>query len=269
MLVWAETAPTLNPTQERIMSATVKASLVVYDIPENSGVENPSRRFRRIGVRVNLSVWVIPNHLIPYALLNTMAENKVTWHAVEFSTAESEKLIRIARQSLERDVRDAVARTQRSIAAAHQAFEQPEEGQEVSFDAFQDRIGRAVKRAQELLGDLEEAAKVFEIDPCSLPVSWAMGQFQVLQSAAHQRAQVYVGAAQKARAIGGDGVALANAAMADDVPAGVVADFLREQGDDETADSLQGAFAETEALVEAATPGTDGPTDDWDALPWE
>src|SRR5262249_2769872 len=96
----------------------LQACLLIYDIPENSAVANPSPRLRRMAVRVNLSCWVIREGDIPYALLNTMAEGGATWHVVQFDATEAGKLIGMATEALKRDLREALRRAGRSAERA-------------------------------------------------------------------------------------------------------------------------------------------------------
>ena len=245
------------------MSDPIQASLLIYDIPEKAPIANPSGRLRRIAIRANLSCWIVPNHLIPYSLLNYMAENGATWHTVQFDVSEAQKLLRMANEAIKRDMEAAVARTAKSIAAAELAYEQPaDDAPPPTVSDFEERTQRAIKRAKQVLGDLEEAAKVFGIDPAATPVRWAYAQAEVLRSAAHDRARRYAGAGVKAAEVGGfDGQAVANAVAADAIPAGVVADFIQDHGADDEANALRAAFA-----------GPDAKLDDWgdeEMLSWE
>lgn len=230
------------------MSNAIRASLLIYDIPEKSNLANPSPFLRRIAFRANLSCWVIPTHMIPYNRMNTLAEGGATWHVVQFDTTEAEKLTKMAHEAIARDMRLALARARRSMQTAANAYENPEDGETPTIANFEERVERAVRRAEAVLEDLKHAAGVFDIDPTTTPVQWAVQQASLIRSAAHERAKAYAEAAVQVRAIGSsDATAVANAADADSIPVGALADVIDENGGD--ASELRKAFADELAAV--------------------
>lgn len=226
------------------MSNAIRASLLIYDIPQRSNLANPSPFLRRMAVRANLSCWIIPTHLIPYSYLNELADGGATWHVVQFDTNESEKLLKMARESIAREMRAALNRARKAAQDAAVAYENPEEGETPTIANFEERVHRAVRRAEEVLRDLETAAGVFSIERSATPVAWAFEQATMIQTAAHERAKRYAEAAVTLRRIdpiNGDG--LANAAEADELPAGILADALDEAGASTEAAELRESFA--------------------------
>lgn len=249
----------------------VTASQLFYWIPEASKFPNPSGVLRRIAVRLDGSVWAIPTHLVPWSLCNEMTEAGVTWYVLRFDESEAQNLAKIAHDHLAKEIRAVEARARKSLASAQADYEKPPEGKEpMTVAGFEKRVEKAVQRAKELLGDLESAAKVFEIDPDTLPVQWAAAQADLIGQAARAKARIYAGAGVKAAEVNPlDGPAIANAVKADAIPVNVVADFLLENGAEDAADSLVAAFAPEPVAVPADDDGGDYTWGDEEKLPWE
>lgn len=216
---------------------SLQACLLIYDIPERSKVGNPSNRLRSMAVRVNLSCWVIREGDIPYVLLNDMAAGGATWHVVRFDAGESEKLVGMAREALIRDIREALRRANRSAAVAAQPIEAGENTANTRA-AFVERVRPLVRRMNRLLADARKAAERFGIDPASVSVDDAAAAVRALQSGMYARARAYADAAALVRQLGDE--AMANAAAADLVPAGILADDIDDRGGD--ASALREAF---------------------------
>jgi hypothetical protein len=217
---------------------SLQACLLIYDIPERSEVANPSPRLRRMAVRVNLSCWVIREGDIPYHLLNEMAQGGATWHVVRFDAGESEKLIGMAREALIRDIRAAMKRANSSADGATRKLEAGENTTETRAQ-FIERVKPIVRRVNKLLADTRKVAERFGIDPAALSLADAATALQAIQSGMYARAQAYAEAAEQVRKLGD--AAMANAAAADLVPAGIMADDIDERGGN--AGALRDAFS--------------------------
>jgi len=215
----------------------LQACLLIYDIPERSTVANPSGRLRSVAVRVNLSCWVIREGDIPYALLNEMAAGGATWHVVRFDASEGQKLIEMAREALIRDIRDAMKRANKSANAAGRKAEADD-----STDArrrYARQVRPLVRKMNRLLTDVRKAAERFGISPYSISLNDSVNSLSALQAGMIARAKAYGEAVEQIRLLGDE--AMANAAAADLVPAGIIADDIDERGGD--ASALREAFA--------------------------
>jgi hypothetical protein len=253
-------------TKETTMSEPLVLCYLSYDVPTTLNLD-PCPRLRRIAAHTQLSCWVIPEKLIPHSYLNELRERGVTWDLVKFDATEAEKLITIAARGIAKDLDKTVKDCHRAINQAEAEYHNADlrrgkqKGSPLSVDEYEDRAAKAVDRALEVVGDLEEAARIFNIDPATLPVTWAAEQARVLRSAAHDRARRFAEAGKKAAEVNPiDGPAIANAVRADDIPVNVLGDFLTENGAEEEAESLVAAFA------------PDARLDDWgpeETLSWE
>jgi len=214
-------------------NSNLQACLLIYDIPERSTVRNPSNRLRWRAVRVNLSCWVIREGDIPYSLLNEMAAGGATWHVVRFDASEGVKLVRMAVEALKRDIRDAMRRANRSADAAGRRLDQTTDNPTEAKRRYAERARPIIRRLNRLLADVQKAAERFGIDQTAISLADAHTSVRALQAGMLVRAKAYAEAVEAVRALGDE--AMANAAAADLVPAGILADDIDERGGDASA----------------------------------
>ncbi len=215
----------------------MKTDLLIYDVPTKSQIPNPSPRLRRVAIRINLSCWVLPTDRVPWNYLNELREEGVRWHLVPQSEEGSEKLTEMALDSLRQEIRSAVKRTEKSLDLSGEKFvsvkEDPDcDGSDLerAKDKHDKHIKTTMKRINNLLKDIESAAKVFAIDPASLPLVEAKAKADALQMSAHRRAELFADMVQQVK-----GTEMELAAREDEIPAGVLADWLEERGHDVSA----------------------------------
>jgi hypothetical protein len=201
--------------------------MLLYDIPTNAPVPNPSGRLRRIAVRVNLSCWVVPESRVPYHLLHDMAQGGASWHVVRFDTGEAGNLARMALDALRKEADAAVRRALRSEGRAADRAAEPE----ADPDAYLNLVRRAVRRAEGLLADL--AAGAASLGLGGLDTGNGLASLANLRSAAEARALLYAGMREEAEKAGD--ARAAELAARDEVPGVVLADMLEERGVDVTA----------------------------------
>jgi hypothetical protein len=255
------------------MSSTVYYS-IGYDIPERSGIPNPSGFFRRLGFRRTLSDWVIPADKMPWHYLNEFkarleafkprigsrdATGKCRWLKAESDTAEMREF---ARHCVREEIGRLVALAARNLSQARAAYEEPREGREISPGEFEERVQRNLQtRIEELEATLEGAA-MFDVSPQDTPADWARAEIEKIEHQSKEQARRYVAATRALQDTPtADAQAVAPAAQADAAPPEVMADVLRDAGNDAEADALMAAFAR---------PAADGyETDEWDRLTWE
>lgn len=218
-----------------VTTRNVTASLLIYDIPEDSKMPNPSPDLRRLAVRVNLSCWVIPNHLIPHSLLNEIDDNGGVWHVVKFDASEADTLLQMASRSLRADVQKAVKSCEESVrSAAVKSDEVAEEDAVKGLTKYLRSTGQAIRRTEKLLSDYRAAAEGFGVEVVSLGIGGALTSIQGIQTGVKRQAAVYKRLAEEAREIGSDGDALANALEAGEGNVGATMDYIQENGGDVT-----------------------------------
>lgn len=242
---------------DEAVAANLKARLLIYDIPEGAELDgrpvlNPSGFLRRIGVRVNLSCWVIPEGDIPYNLLNNLRQAGATWHVVRFAPEEGRKLIEMAVESLRREVSEAIRRSEAARAGAEDQLAQERDMTDPSEVAkaesrFLRRAEGIQDRYETLTAELTAGATKFGINPRTLNLNAANAAVQAIKAGMEIRAEAFAAAAKAAKANGTQtGAILGQMAQQDAVPAYVLADHLRDNGQDAEADKVQAAFADGE-----------------------
>lgn len=178
----------------------LQACLLIYDIPERSSVPNPSARLRSVAVRVNLSCWVIREGDIPYALLNEMALGGATWHVVRFDASEGVKLVGMAVEAIERDIRDAMRRANKSADTAGNKLDQPSDNPSEAKRLYATRRRPIIRRLNRLLVDVQQAAERFGIDSAAISLADAHAGVSALQAGMLARAKAYAGGRASSRA---------------------------------------------------------------------
>lgn len=217
----------------------MNASLLVYDIPDASGVANPSGRLRRLGVRVNLSAWVIPTSDIPYAFLHRLAARGVTWHAVKFDASEGDKLIELATSAIKLELQRGIASARRSAADAAAELETADEPAAAEL-RFNRQTRAIVARVNKLIKDMRECAGRFGVDIGERALTAETAVVRI-KAGMHERARIYAEAAGLIRkATGNPNDPMAAAIDADRAPHYAAADYLADHGGDSS--PLQEAF---------------------------
>lgn len=206
----AETAETRN----------LNACMLIYDIPDTADVPNPSRVLRRLGVRVNLSCWVIPESDVPYTTLHALTEGGATWHTVRFDASEARKLVDMAVAALRRELADAVARAEASRDGADAQLAASSDDPDRAEAYYLRRAASIAERCRELQDDLAAVAGRFGIDPEQFGAAAAETAVAAISAGMHARAAEYAAAVKAAKAAGMGDV--------DGVPAAVMQDVLRD-----------------------------------------
>lgn len=236
------------PTQE----ANVTSVMLVYDIPSDSKMGNPSWFFRRRGFRVNLSCWVMPEAAIPYHYIHTMREeHKADVSILKFDAGEAANIVKKAIVEVNKEL---AIQAERSKAALERAemklYADPEleanvSAREDAEEAYKTAAKIALKRLETLMVDVKSAVRAFGIDPNRINLRDTVNFYSTLQMGYASKIAAYVKATAELRAKATlDSLGMAGAAVAGIAPTGVMADLLRDLDDNAAADALTEAFAE-------------------------
>lgn len=224
----------------------MRACLLIYDIPERAEINNPSGALRRVGIRANLSCWIIPEDAIPYGLLNTLTEAGASWHTVPFAPEAGKALITIAIQSMKKELQDSINRARRSQAQAATQYEESGES-EKAREYYVRRAEGITARVNELIEDFRQAAARFGIRGDALNLDEAASTVNLIGVAMHERASNFARAAEIARTQGSStsqAILAGIEATGDNSPVvmGALADSLQDDGCDTEAEALRNAF---------------------------
>ena len=142
----------------------MKYCMLCYDIPMGSKFPNPSGDLRRFGFRKQYSTWIIPEHKVPWTLLDTWPAY-VTRDVVRFDEGEEAKIRAMAFDAFNREataIRDGMIA---SIAKAEAKIAELE-AQSASPDTVakqREKVKGVLYTARVYLKKAQEAAVAFDL----------------------------------------------------------------------------------------------------------
>lgn len=228
--------------------ANLELYAVDYDINmrrfNGSNLEHPSTFFHRIGVRSTESCWIIPKGKIPYTYLNELTKIGATWRVKKYDSSEAVSLMNDAILSLESQVKEAVARAEKSLADAATKMESTpaDEDPVKAREAYIKYVKLVKERHEKKIQNLKTSASVLNIDIRYMGLDKAATYMTMMAVSMENRARVYADAAIAARAVGtAEGNAIAEAVEANTMDPGALADYLDEQ-EDGSGEAVRSAF---------------------------
>lgn len=209
----------------------MSAHLLVYDIPQNRDVPNPSARLRPIAFRINLSCWVIMRADMPWDLLNHWTENRVKWRIVKFDESESENLAKLAIDSIKVEIRGTLDRANRTLSRETRKLQEGDEELRERLSEHRKATLRTVKKLRRTLRELQSAASRFGVTDRELGLGDAIEQVGVIGYTMRERAREYVNSLNALAALNGpqDGL-LQTLRNGGQVPEGLIGDYLEDAG---------------------------------------
>lgn len=227
-----------------------------YDIPKSCKCPNPSSALRRrLAMRIGGSVWVVREDRIPHNLINLLASYEsagLTFDLVAFDSADNARTLAMIRRSLLKEIEKAITSCRKSI---EKLTTKTEESEAINRgDDYAAKCRGIIKRTEKKLADYIQAATMLEID---VNAGGSLGRLASIRAEAVARAAIYAGLTEQVQ-----GTPLEAAATADDVPAGVLADYIEETTGDDMS-SVHEAFSSGTCTVLPATPSMTREAWDW------
>ena len=210
----------------------MQACLLIYDVPTGAIPMNqhPCVRLRSIAIRLQLSGWVILEGNIPYNYLTYLTEKGCTWDVIKFDQGENKKLIQKAIQSTKNEIRATIKSARDSFQSSCQALNAEDMVPEDKAKRFDRQTKATIKRLKATLADLRKAASTFGIDDNDLNIVEAYQQVNTVQAAVSAKAAEYTKAINQLAKLPGNHSGMLSAARSDQVPAGILADYLDDSG---------------------------------------
>jgi hypothetical protein len=143
--------------------ASVRAHLFYYDIPTHSKYPNPSSALWRLGVRVNLSVWMVPDINVPRLPLKEMQAAGAKVELVRFDERDGETILRLAKEALTREVMGLRDGLRLSIQLTEQKYEGVATQDEDGIKKAHGHGYRYVRQSKQFLDASKEAALAFDL----------------------------------------------------------------------------------------------------------
>jgi len=145
-------------------AAARRAHLLVYDIPKGA-IPSPAAMLWRLGARINLSCWVIPDSRVSMLPLKEWAAKGVIVELVRFDERDGDTIIRLAREALQREAlrwRDTLEEGTLVVRAACAKVTIGEDGVKQWHKAGGLASGH-VRRARQFLSNATECALAFDL----------------------------------------------------------------------------------------------------------
>lgn len=142
-----------------------QAVMLSYDIP--SGVKwglDHRKVLRKIGLRINLSDWILPAERIPTKLIEQMENRGANVHVLRFDETDAPKVKRLAIERLQQQIKDLRDRLGESLDEAASKLKQAEKEQSADLSEKAVLYARAaLKRTERYIAEATEAATAFDI----------------------------------------------------------------------------------------------------------
>lgn len=217
----------------------MEVQMLIYDIPDTAGFPNPSSRLRPIAIRVNLSCWIVPTHLIPWGLLHRMERAGCKWRTVKFDREEGDKLVGMAVDSIKGELNAAIARARKSARYAEMKYRRSKKAPEIAQGEYIKARNLIQKRIRKLVKELRQVTTNFGIRE-TLPFASTLDAVNAIHAEMAARARTYVEATSRIRYALGQNDPVALAAARDAIPAEIMADYLADHNLND--DDLRTAF---------------------------
>lgn len=206
--------------------------LLIYDIPEDSEIGNPSGIFRRFAIRLNKSCWLMNENDIPYSLLHQWTQNEIVWHVIRQDTRRNQQLINIGLTEMKKEIKAFIRNARTSMDRLHQELEDTGESLTEAIVTHRRKVNGVIRRLRETLTELRSAAYRFGITGEQLSMRESLERANALQTTARAKARVYFESVLKLQEKLGHRNDCVKAAKADKVPGWMLADMLEDQEED-------------------------------------
>ena len=140
---------------------SMRASLLMYDIPSRSGLGNPSAMLWRFGARVNLSCWVVPERNVPLIPVKMWREKGARVEFVRFDERDWPTILRLAQEALVREITDMREGLEQGEADVRRRIEAVESGNAEQLKKASSYAYNQVRRAKTLAVSARECALAF------------------------------------------------------------------------------------------------------------
>lgn len=218
---------------------------IEYDIPASTGF-SPCSRLYPIAIRSSLSCWLVRTGDMPWTLIDEMQERGALVTHTPCDKSATESLLKQAVAFMQKTVQqyvDGARETLESASAALDASEERDVDQETAVRACVNKAKALEKRLETYRKQMSEGSEKMGISSAAWNGSRLTVAAQTYSATLRTRAHAYTRGA-KALASSTDTTARALAASAANstLPAEVMADALREAGDEAAGDEVSDTF---------------------------
>lgn len=222
-----------------------------YDIPETRVAgrsrpvtENPSDELWRAGcVRITYSCWLVMSNDLPrtYLVTNRLQLAGCRVYTVPFDISATAQLKEMALDNIRREIQSYLTRAEDTRAQAEERFDDESEQDYVRRRRAYLAAARSIEtRVTEMVRRVAPAAARFGITPEQLRTQGALGEVEMIAANMRERAAAFANA--HGILTRGNNAALARQMRNAEIPADIVADYLRDNDNWEAGERLGAAF---------------------------
>jgi hypothetical protein len=243
--------------------AVPNVHLIHYDVPDirvnlpggrwykKSVMPNPSHRLWRAGaIRLSDSCWLIHEGAVPHSLVNDFRKHGVKWGSLPFDSEAGVAIAETAMRAIRKEISerlDGAAETRRKEDAALALSDAPPGSAEAlaTCKRYRSQLAAVTRRVRKCLQLVSHAATAFGLDTSAIGVLEARATVDAVKADMERKADAYAQAHAIIVKKRGKGDAMARTMEKDSVFGPVVADYLDEMGDAESArvaKSVRSAF---------------------------
>lgn len=144
-------------------ASLMRAHLLVYDIPTKAELPNPSNFLWRMGARINLSAWIIPDKNVPLIPVNEWRAKGAVVEFVRFDERDGETILRLAREALANAIGAMRAGIDESMAKTAEKLAAVASNDEQGLKVASRPAYGALYRAKRFAATAQECALTFDL----------------------------------------------------------------------------------------------------------
>lgn len=203
--------------------------MLMYDVPAGADIEHPSIWMRGVGIRIQLSVWMLFEDDIPHARLSEIARAGVTWDVVPFDVKANKQLLDMAIRNLKQDIKDTVTSATQSARSAQLRLRHSLKPALVTAKKYKNDITRITKTMGATLNQYRSVAKRFGLQGDAIGIPSAMEALGSLRTAVLTRSREFLRVAAEIE-VREPNSPMAKAARQGRVPGWALADYGMDMG---------------------------------------
>lgn len=144
-------------------NSATRAHLLVYDIPTGAKLRNVSQFLWRIGARINLSCWIVPDKNVPLVPIAEWRAAGAVVEIVRFDERDGDQIIRLATQGLLGELQEIRNRLDAGIASVRDRLGRASAADESELNKLGAYRSGCLRNAKRSLVAAQECAATFDI----------------------------------------------------------------------------------------------------------
>lgn len=211
----------------------IEAYFLNYDIPDNADLEpddkKPAPFLRSFAFHAQKSGWIVQHGDIPHGLISRWVNAGCVVDLIKFDASETPKLLAMAVRSITAELEEKKRNAASSYADNLAELHDNETDADSAFDRFKRKNAAIVARLTKHLEAVKKCAERWGVAAQIPSLSTSSRGILSLRQTMKVRAKAYATAIAELRKRDAN-CGIANAMEADQIPAGIAADFMDDMG---------------------------------------